>query len=286
MDGIIIINKEKGYTSRDVVNIISKELNIKKVGHTGTLDPLAEGVLVICVGSATKLVDMITSYDKEYIVEASLGFETDTLDLEGDIIKREKAVFNNHQIKSALENFKGTYLQEVPSFSAVKINGKKLYEYARSNEQIVLPKRQVCVNKIEMLGEVTNTDETTTFKFKTNVSKGTYIRSLVRDVAYSLKTVGTMSFLQRTKQGEFLIEDSFTIDQFKKNEYKLISIKEILKDIKHIQTDDHLILNTNIIKNTYNEDKILFFDKNNDPIAVYETFNDDYLKPTKVFKKH
>lgn len=285
MDGILVINKEKGYTSRDVVNIISNTLHIKKVGHTGTLDPSATGVLVVCIGSATKLVDYITSYDKEYLVEATLGFETDTLDLEGIVINEKETEVNKEDIIKTLNSFKGDYFQEVPAYSSVKINGKKLYEYARAGENVVLPKRQVFVNSIKLIGEIKQEAKTTVFNFKVNVSKGTYIRSLVKDIATSLNTYGTMSDLTRTKQGEFSIEDSISISEFKAGTFKLMSIKEIFKDVKQIKTSEPLILHTNVIENVYDESKILFLDENEEPIALYETYKNTYLKPTKVFKK-
>jgi tRNA pseudouridine55 synthase len=281
MDGIIIINKEKGYTSRDVVNIVSKELKIKKVGHTGTLDPMAEGVLVICVGSATKLVDMITSYDKDYVAEVALGIETDTLDSEGTIIKESDFTLIKKDLSDALNSFKGTYLQEVPIYSAVKIDGKKLYEYARENKKIELPKREVNIKEIEL---VSVDEPNNKFTFRTTVSKGTYIRSLVRDIAYKLNTFGTMTNLIRTRQGDFSINDSITLEEFKNQEYKLLTIKEIFKDIKHIKTSDRLINHANVIDNIYNEDIILFLDENEDPIALYEATLNNKMKPTKVFK--
>ena len=141
-DGIIIINKPKDYTSRDIVNIVSKHFNTKKVGHTGTLDPLATGVLVICVGKATKLVDYLTSTYKEYIAEFILGVETDTLDITGNVLKEEKISKSKEEIEKVLNNMIGEYVQEVPIYSAVKINGKKLYEYAREGIDIELSKRE------------------------------------------------------------------------------------------------------------------------------------------------
>lgn len=130
---ILIVNKEKDYTSRDVVNIISKKLNTKKVGHTGTLDPMATGVLVICVDEATKLVEILQAHTKEYIAEITLGLDTDTLDITGNILKEENVNFNKEEIIKALNNLKGFYNQQVPIYSAVKIDGKKLYQYARNN---------------------------------------------------------------------------------------------------------------------------------------------------------
>lgn len=135
MDGILVINKPKDVTSRDVVNKVCKILNTKKVGHTGTLDPIATGVLVVCVGKATKLVEVLTSNDKEYIATVKLGVLTDTLDIDGNIIKEEKVSILKEELIKVLNFFVGSYEQEVPIYSAVKINGKKLYEYAREKKK-------------------------------------------------------------------------------------------------------------------------------------------------------
>ena len=132
MDNIIVINKDKDYTSRDVVNVIGKIFNTKKVGHTGTLDPLATGVLIVCMNKALKVVDLITASDKEYIAKVVLGIDTDTLDITGNIINECRTNVNVDMVKSVLNSFIGKSIQEVPKYSAVKVNGKKLYEYARN----------------------------------------------------------------------------------------------------------------------------------------------------------
>ena len=150
MDGVFLVDKESGVTSRDVVNEIIKKTETSKVGHTGTLDPLATGVLVICVGKATKLVDYLSSADKTYIAEITLGLETDTLDCEGSI-KNEKFVScSDEEIIKAIFSMKGKYEQEVPLYSAVKVNGKKLYEYAREGLKVELPKREVQIFDIKL----------------------------------------------------------------------------------------------------------------------------------------
>lgn len=285
MNGIIVVNKEKGYTSRDVVNVISKTLKTKKVGHTGTLDPIATGVLVVCVGDATKLVDSITSNDKEYIAKVMLGLDTDTLDITGNILKDEAAVFTKDKIESALNSFLGTYEQEVPKYSAVKIDGKKLYEYARSNVEVVLPKRQVTVNTIELVSDIEIADSKTIFTFKTNVSKGTYIRSLIRDIAFKLGTVGVMVELERTKHGEYLIGDSYTLEQIKNNDYKIYDIKEIFNNIKQVVADPTIISkikNGNPVINTYGAEEVLFLDELNNVLALYIKDGNN-LKASKMF---
>lgn len=272
-DGIIIINKPKDYTSRDVVNIVSKFFNTKKVGHTGTLDPLATGVLVVCIGKATKLVDYLTSTYKEYIAEFILGIDTDTLDITGNILKEERVSKSKEEIINVLNNMKGEYEQEVPKYSAVKINGKKLYEYAREGIDIELPKRMVDIKSIELLNIEDNK-----ITIKTTVSKGTYIRSLIKDICTNLNTFGTMTNLERTKQGNYSIEDSYKIDEL--DNAKIISIEEILKDEFTIEVDDNLyskIINGAILDNIYQKDLIIF-KKDGKILSAYRKYDKDNTK--------
>lgn len=279
MNGIIIIDKEKNMTSRDVVNKVSKILGTKKIGHTGTLDPLATGVLVLCVGKATKLVDLITGYDKEYIAKVCLGTLTDTLDITGNIIKEKETNITKEKIENTLKSFIPGYEQEVPIYSAVKINGKKLYEYARNGETVELPKRYIKINSIDLISTIEYKNGKTYFSFITNVSKGTYIRSLINDIGKKLNTYGTMLELRRTKQGNFKIEDSSNI-----NEPKIIKIEEILKDYYKKEIDGELykkISNGVKIKNEENKD-IVVFTHNKEVIAIYKKEN-EYLKPYKMF---
>lgn len=271
--GIIVINKPKDLTSRDVVNIISKNLNIKKVGHNGTLDPLATGVLVICFGKYTKLNDLLTSHEKEYIAEVTLGLETDTLDITGKILNKNTPHITKEEIIKALKNFEKTYNQEVPKYSAVKVSGKKLYEYAREGKEVILPKKEVTIYQNELLSFTENK-----FTFKTKVSKGTYIRSLIRDILASLNETGTMSNLKRTKQGIFKLEDSYTLDDIKQGNFKILKVKDIL-NIPKIIAEGNLkkqIINGAKIKGTY-PNEVLFLDKEGNELAIYEK-NDEHLK--------
>jgi tRNA pseudouridine55 synthase len=287
MDGIVLINKEKNCTSRDVVNQVSKILKTKKIGHTGTLDPIATGVLVLCIGKATKLVEVITSYDKEYEAEVILGIKTDTKDITGKILKEEKAIISKENIEECLKKMIGTYNQTVPIYSAVKINGKKLYEYARNNEEIKLPKRKVTIKELKLISDITYEKEKTKFKIKCHVSKGTYIRSLIEDIATNLNTIGTMENLKRTKQGNFQITSANTIQDIENNKFKNYPIEEILEEFYKIEMTDDLyfkIKNGSIIKNNYNHD-IVAFTKNDKVIAIYKEYSKDktLLKPWKMF---
>ena len=284
MNGIVIIDKSIGMTSRDVVNKVSGIFNTKKVGHTGTLDPLATGVLVVCINKATKLVDRLTSNDKEYIAECILGIGTDTLDIQGKVLSQKDSIISKQDIIDTLNKFKGKYNQQVPIYSAVKIKGKKLYEYARENIDVKLPSREITVYDIKLLGEPSYQNNKTKFKFVCSVSKGTYIRSLIRDIASSLNTVGIMSNLRRTKQGKFSIEDAVTLDSLNKND--IIPIKDIL-DIKQVELTSDIekkVLNGVKINNIYNEKEILFT-KNKKEIALYKTDeNSKLMKLDKMFE--
>lgn len=271
-NGLLIINKEKGYTSRDIVNIVSREFKTKKVGHNGTLDPLATGVLVITINKYTKLNSLLTSEYKEYIAEVTLGIKTDTLDIEGRILDKKEVYINKNDLEKALKKYEKSYMQEVPIYSAVKVNGKKLYEYAREGIHVKLPQKEVTIKKIELLDFKENR-----FKFKCLVSKGTYIRSLIKDILDDLNIIGTMSNLIRTKQGIFDISDSYSLDDIKKGNFKLLKIKDVL-DIPQMKVDDDLkfkILNGVRLKGKY-PDRVLFLDEDEE-LAIYKK-DDDIMK--------
>lgn len=232
---MLLINKPSGITSFDVCKKVSKIFDTKKVGHTGTLDPLAEGLMLILVNKYTKLNNLIDYDYKEYIAVVQKGIETDTLDITGKVLKEEK-VKNLPNLNNILQSFKGKYMQEVPIYSAVKINGKKLYEYARKGKEIDLPKREVEIKNISLMEEKEDT-----FTFKCLVSKGTYIRSLIRDISIKLNYPLTMKKLLRTKEGKFKIENSTSLDKLNINTNKLYL--EDIFDYEIIDIDD----------NTYNK---------------------------------
>ena len=234
-NGILLIDKEQGITSRDVVNKAIKKFKNNKIGHTGTLDPLATGVLVLCIGNATKLVEMLTSLNKEYIAEFTFGVKTDTLDITGQVLEEKDAIIDKANIETAIKKLIGTYEQTTPIYSAVKVNGKKLYEYARENIPVELPKRTVTISSMELL-DYQVIDNKTTIKIKTTVSKGTYIRAIANDLAEILNTIGIMTSLRRTKQGNFNIEDCINIDNASNED--IINIKDILKEYKQVTLSD------------------------------------------------
>ena len=259
MNGILLIDKPSGLTSRDVVNIVGKSLGTKKIGHTGTLDPLATGVMVLCVGKYTKLVEMLTSYNKTYEASIVLGIKTDTLDITGKVLEEKCSNISLSDILLALKKFEGVYDQEVPIYSAVKINGKKLYEYARENKTIELPKRSVNISKISLISDIKYENNKTLFSIRCNVSKGTYIRSLINDIASSLNTIGVMKELRRIEQGNFNIENCYKISDIKNNNFKFVDSRadkiikhaywiNILKEIQNINEEyiDYGFSNENI----------------------------------------
>lgn len=278
-NGVIVVNKEKGMTSFDVVKEISKHFGIKKIGHTGTLDPLAEGVLIVCVGKATKIVELLTAQDKEYIAGVKLGIKTDTYDIEGNITGT-KEIPSNLNLEEIIKSYQKTYLQEVPIYSAVKVNGKKLYEYARKGIDIELPKKEVTIKEIELLDK-----DNETFKFRAKVTKGCYIRSLINDIGLSLNTYAIMTSLVRTKQGKVSIEEAYTLDDIKNNNYKMYSIEEVL-DYKKVEVNEELefkISNGMKLDNIWNiEDKVIFKNKKGELLGIYENEN-NILKVWKNF---
>lgn len=209
-DGYLIVRKEKKMTSHDVVFRARKILGTKKIGHTGTLDPDAEGVLVLCVGKATKLAQYIVDHEKVYQAVLIFGYETDTGDISGKILHKKKASINEHELMDCLKKFTGTILQKPPIYSAIKINGKKLYEYAREGKEVEIPEREANIRKIKLCNFDENKQEAT---IEVTCSKGTYIRTLCSDIGRSLDNYGTMKTLNRKRVGGFCLEEARTLDE-------------------------------------------------------------------------
>lgn len=270
MQGILIINKPSGYTSQDVVSKVKKILNIKKAGHTGTLDPLATGVLPIMLGDYTKLSKYLIEHDKTYIAKVRLGEKSSTGDLEGEIIDK-KAVdekkLNPENVCKILNSFLGKKKQKPPIYSSIKINGKKLYEYARNGEKVDIPERDIEIYNIELINISDNEIE-----FKVSCSKGTYIRTLCEDIAQKLNTVGLMSYLNRIKVDRFEIKDAVTLEELEKKkeniENRLINMEDLFSNLNKIELDKRkteLFLNgvmltyskTDGLYNIYTENKYL-----------------------------
>lgn len=278
MNGLLVVNKPKNYTSRDVVNVLNKVFNTKAIGHIGTLDPLATGVLVCLIGKYTKLNNLLTMHNKEYIADFKLGILTDTLDATGRVLDTSNKFIKKEKLVRALKKFKKTYMQEVPMYSAVKVNGRKLYDYARHDEEVVPPKKMVTIYDIELLDY-----EYDDVKIRCTVSKGTYIRALIRDICEYLKTYGVMTGLVRTKINDFKIEDAYTLDEIRNGNYKLLSLEDFL-DFKVIDLDEN---NLNRIKNGNiycdRENDYILFKYLNEDIALYYRINEEELKPLIMF---
>lgn len=245
MDGIIIINKGKNYTSNDVVSIV-KKITKSKVGHTGTLDPNATGVLPLLIGNATKVSKYLINHDKEYEVVLQLGIRTETADVEGKVIEQKEVtaeMLNKDNIEEKLQQFIGKQEQIPPIYSAIKVNGKKLYEYARKGQEVELKPRQIKIYSIQLVG-INEKEKQISFKVK--CSKGTYIRSLCEDISKKLGTVGYMKELNRLQVGEFYIKDAVTISEMKEkieagNLENIITIEEIFKNNPQIQLEQEQI---------------------------------------------
>ena len=217
MQGILIINKPQGYTSQDVVSKVKKILNVKKAGHTGTLDPMATGVLPVLIGEYTKLSKYLIEHDKTYVAKLKLGLKTDTGDLEGNVIEEkefDKSILEKSNVENVLKSFLGKQKQIPPMYSAIKINGKKLYEYAREGIEVEVEPRDIELYKLNLLS--IENDE---IEFEVSCSKGTYIRVVCEDIAKTLGTIGTMSSLNRTIVDKFNISQAITFEE-------LESIKE------------------------------------------------------------
>lgn len=238
MDGILVINKPKGLTSNDIVKKVKKILNTK-VGHTGTLDPNATGVLPLLLGNATKISKYLINHDKEYEAVIKLGVKTTTADVEGEIIEEKevnKEKLEKENMEKVLKSFVGKQQQIPPIYSAIKVNGKKLYEYARQGKEVEIKARDIEIYDLKLLKIDSENDELT---INVKCSKGTYIRSLCEDIAVKLETVGYMKELNRIQVGEFNIKDSVTIEEFKANienkDYSnIIGIEKIFKKIPQI----------------------------------------------------
>lgn len=217
MNGILNIFKTSGMTSHDVVYKVRKILKTKKVGHTGTLDPMAQGVLPVCIGAATKISQFIVEKQKEYIAELTLGLKTDTYDNTGQITKKSSIIIEKEDFERVLPSFIGDIKQIPPIYSAIKVDGKKLYEYARENKEVEIKERDVNISKLQLLDY--------TFpvaKIKIACSKGTYIRSLCNDIGEKLGSYGMMSSLIRTKSGPFYLETAISLEDL-----SMLSIKEV-----------------------------------------------------------
>ncbi len=236
MDGIIIINKPKNCTSHDIVQKAKKVFG-KKVGHTGTLDPMATGVLPLLIGKGTLCSKYLINHDKIYEVQLTLGVKTDTADKEGSIIEEKKVpqgAFQKERIEEVLKTFLGKQEQMPPMYSAIKVKGKKLYEYARKGQEVEVKPRLIEIYEIKLL-KINQKEKQ--IEFQVACSKGTYIRSLCEDIAEKMGTVGYMSKLNRVQVGGFSIEQAISIEQLEKGEISYITIEELFSNRQEISLE-------------------------------------------------
>ena len=284
MDKLLLINKEKNMTSRDVCDIISKTLGEKKVGHFGTLDPMATGLLVVGLGAYTKIGNLFTNNDKEYEVEVLIGKSTDTYDITGNILYESSDTISLKNLKQVLKSFVGTYNQEVPIYSAVRVNGKRLYEYAREGKEVILPKKEVTIYNIDNIS-IYEKNTNIYFFFRALVSSGTYIRSLINDISKKINIPLCMSALNRTMCCSFNLSNAYTLNDIRNGNFKSLSLEDFLDiEIKEIPNSlEKSILNGNKIDKISN--KMILFKKNKKNIALYGVYNES-MKPYLVFKNN
>ena len=287
MEGIIVVNKPKGITSFDVIRKLKKILKNKKIGHTGTLDPLATGVMLVCVGKATKLASDLEAKDKIYIADFDIGYATDTYDIEGKKIAENIIEVSKENLKQSIKKFIGNIKQVPPMYSAIKIDGNKLYHLARKGIEVERPKRDVTIEYINLLDFKDNK-----VKIETKVSKGCYIRSLIYDIGQDLGTYATMTALQRKQVGDYSLENSYSLEQIEKmvlnNDFKFLkTIEEIFSYDKYsLQTEKELTLykNGNTVKikeNLENKRYRIYFQ--NEFVGLANIENNNLLKGYKYY---
>lgn len=266
MNGTINIFKPIGMSSHHVVNILRKKTKIRRIGHAGTLDPNAAGVLVLCVGRATRISEYLLELDKEYIGELSLGIETDTQDMEGRVINSSHKKVSASEIEDAFTNYTGWVDQVPPMYSALKHKGKKLYELAREGKTVERKARRVFIESNEVL----NITDNKQIIFRVNCSKGTYIRTLCNDIGRALNTYGYLSYLIRTRIGNFHISDSYSLDYIESLD--LDDLEKILRPIdKSVGFMDSIYIDKQDFKKAVNGATVSL-DRN-----LYRDYKDDNL---------
>lgn len=287
INGIIIVNKEQDFTSHDVVAVMRKILGTKKVGHTGTLDPQATGVLPICVGKGTKVSDMLTCSDKEYIARVRLGITTDTQDIWGEVLtETDCSHITEDMVKATAEKFIGEINQTPPMYSAVKVGGKKLYEYARSGIEVERKSRMVTIHNIDI-----NNFENGEFSMRVACSKGTYIRTLCADIGDFLGVGAAMTALVRTKSAMFTLDNAKTLDEIRSTaengeiESLITPIDAVFSDLPQIHLDSKRtsqILNGMFLKTDLADGQYRVYGSEGDFLCVSKVEN-NILKIVKNF---
>lgn len=288
LNGIVVVNKEKGYTSHDVVNVVRKILGTRKVGHTGTLDPNATGVLPICVGRSTKACDMLTFSDKEYIAEVKLGITTDTYDIWGSVQSERSVDVSSDELKDVISRFTGEIEQLPPMYSAIKQNGKKLYELAREGIEVERKKRKITIYECELLSF-----DGYEFTIRVLCSKGTYIRSLCNDIGEYLGCGATMTSLVRTKSSVFDIANSYTLDELREKVDNdgacaiLSGVDRVFMQYPNVSVTDAVkqrLLNGALSRVNTPEGTYRAYDKNGEFVGVTEVFKGEKGNVIKIVK--
>ena len=289
MQGILIINKPQGYTSQDVVSKVKKILNIKKAGHTGTLDPMATGVLPVLLGEYTKLSKYLIEHDKTYVAKLKLGVKTITGDIEGEVIESkefDKCILEKSNVEKVLNSFIGKQKQMPPMYSAIKVNGKKLYEYAREGKTVKVEPRDIELYDVKLISIVKDEIE-----FEVSCSKGTYIRVVCEDIAKELGTIGTMSSLNRTVVDKFSIQDAITfeiLEEIKDSiDSKLIKMEDVFNEFPKLNLNKRkteLFLNGVMLTFEYDDGIYNVYDYENQYLGT-GTVKDKLLKRDIVITK-
>jgi tRNA pseudouridine55 synthase len=279
MDGFIIINKPKDMTSHAVCNKIRSIMHTKKVGHSGTLDPLATGVLVVAVGKATKLINYLENQDKTYVAEALFGIQTDSYDILGNVLNKDDLSNpTDSEIDSQLEILKGSETQIPPIYSAIKVNGKKLYDYAKNGETVEILPRKIKIHSLKRVSNIIDKK----VSIEVSANKGFYVRSLINDLGISLNTYAVMSNLIRTKAGKYDITISQTLEEIKENGPIIHSIEDTFSHLKRIDVNDYmakLVLNGVILdERQFSLNEMFKIYHNDKLIAIYEPFDDKKYK--------
>lgn len=284
MDGVLLLDKPAGMTSHDCVNIARKVLKTKKVGHTGTLDPNVTGVLPLCIGRATKISQFLTANEKEYLGEVTLGFSTTTEDADGEMVDRQlvEGEITEEDIKSVFNEMMGPSIQVPPMYSAVKVNGKKLYDYARAGIEVERPKREVTIENLELTSQITKIDDgLVKFSFRVRGSKGLFVRTVAVTIGEKLGYPAHMSYLRRVASGPFKIESCLTMEEFKQRAEQgtltLMSIEEAMSAFPSVTVDawvEKLVrngvqLHHDQVKQTASS-PVALFSRDGKCLAVYE----------------
>jgi tRNA pseudouridine55 synthase len=279
MDGFIIVNKPKDMTSHAVCNKIRSIMHTKKVGHSGTLDPLATGVLVVAVGKATKLINYLENQDKTYVAEALFGIQTDSYDILGNVLNKDDLSNpTESEIDTQLEILKHSETQIPPIYSAIKVNGKKLYDYAKNGEMVEILPRKIKIHSLKRVSNIIDKK----VSIEVSANKGFYVRSLINDLGTMLNTYAVMSNLIRTKAGKYDISISQTLEEIKENGPIIHSIEDTFSHLKRIDVNDYmakLVLNGVILdERQFSLNEMFKIYHNDKLIAIYEPFDDKKYK--------